>query len=151
MTEQHISNSAEETMAFARAFATRLKRDDIVALFGDLGSGKTQFVKGICKVFHVHTQTTSPSFVILNRYAGSDESGEELLLYHLDLYRIQSLLEIYELGYEEFLQSNGICFIEWAEMLGTLLPQRRYEVHLSFGDQEFERRIDIISMREHKS
>ena len=143
MSETRITASTEETIAFARAFAGRLRRGDIVTLFGDLGSGKTQFVKGVCQGFKTSTPVTSPSFVILNRYNGTDESKNEILLYHFDLYRIQSLAEIYDLGYEEFLQDDGVCLIEWAEMLGELLPKQRYDVRLSLGAEENQRRIEI--------
>jgi tRNA threonylcarbamoyladenosine biosynthesis protein TsaE len=140
------TTSAEETITFACTFAERLQRKDVVALYGNLGSGKTQFVKGVCKAFKVQTPATSPSFVILNRYDGIEKSGEELLLYHFDLYRIKSLNEMYDLGYEEFLQGDGICLIEWAEMLVDLLPERRYDVRLSFGEEENERRIEIVEV-----
>lgn len=146
MSETRTTTSAEETIAFARAFARRLRRGDIVTLFGDLGSGKTQFVKGVCQVFKTLTPATSPSFVILNRYYGTDEYKSELLLYHFDLYRIKSLAEIYDLGYEEFLQSDGVCLIEWAEMLGQLLPKQRYDVRFSLGADENERRIEIAGV-----
>ena len=146
MSETRITASTEETIAFARAFAGRLRRGDIVTLFGDLGSGKTQFVKGVCQGFKTSTPVTSPSFVILNRYNGTDESKNEILLYHFDLYRIQSLAEIYDLGYEEFLHGDGVCLIEWAEMLGELLPNQRYDVRCSLGSDENERRIEIAGV-----
>jgi tRNA threonylcarbamoyladenosine biosynthesis protein TsaE len=104
-------------------------------------------VKGVCLAFGTDTPATSPSFVILNRYNGSDEQKNELLLYHVDLYRVTSLAEIYDLGYEEFLQGDGICLIEWAEMIGDLLPKQRYEVRFSFGEDENERHIEIIGMK----
>ncbi|RPI01747.1 MAG: tRNA (adenosine(37)-N6)-threonylcarbamoyltransferase complex ATPase subunit type 1 TsaE [Ignavibacteriae bacterium] len=143
MRETRITTSAEETIAYARLFAGRLRRGDVVTMFGDLGSGKTQFVKGVAQGFCTERPATSPSFVILNRYSGSDKNNSEILLYHFDLYRVRSLSEIYDLGYEEFLQGDGICLIEWAEMLGELLPERRYEVRFSLGADEHERRIEI--------
>jgi tRNA threonylcarbamoyladenosine biosynthesis protein TsaE len=146
MSETRTTTSAEETIAFARAFAGRLRRGDVVTLFGDLGSGKTQFVKGVCQAFKTLTPATSPSFVILNRYNGTDERKSELLLYHFDLYRVKSLAEIYDLGYEEFLQSDGVCLIEWAEMLVELLPKQRYDVRFSLGADENERRIEIAGV-----
>jgi tRNA threonylcarbamoyladenosine biosynthesis protein TsaE len=148
MSETRITASTEETIAFASAFAGRLQRGDIVTLFGDLGSGKTQFVKGVCQGFKTSTPVTSPSFVILNRYNGMDESKNEILLYHFDLYRIQSLAEIYDLGYEEFLQGDGVCLIEWAEMLGELLPKQRYDVRFSLGAEENQRHIEISGVYE---
>jgi len=143
MIEAHTTTSTEGTISLAGTFAGSLRRGDIVALSGDLGSGKTQFVKGVCRTFKVHTSVTSPSFVILNRYDGVDNSGNELLMYHFDLYRIKSLTELYDLGYEEFLRGDGICLVEWAEILGDLLPERRYDVRLSMGADENERRIEI--------
>ena len=146
MSEIRITNSAEDTVACARSFAGRLKRGDVVTLYGELGSGKTQFVKGVCQAFTSLTPATSPSFVILNRYNGMDEQKNELLLYHFDLYRVKSIVEIYDLGYEEFLHGDGVCLIEWAEMLGELLPNQRYDVRFSLGSDENERRIEIAGV-----
>ena len=143
MTETRTTTSVEETIAFARTFANILRQGDVVALYGDLGSGKTQFVKGVCQAFNVLRPATSPTFIILNRYDGTDKSGKEILLYHFDLYRITSLTEMYDLGYEEILQGDGICLIEWAEMLSGLFTKRRYDVRLSWGARENERRIEI--------
>ena len=139
-----ISTIAEvETRACAAEFANTLQRGDVVALTGELGAGKTQFVKGVCEAFGVHELVASPSFVILNRYNGRDSHGEELLLHNLDLYRVRSMQEIYDLGFEEFLYGNGIALIEWAEVLGELLPAQRYDIHLLYGEAEEERVISI--------
>ncbi len=100
MSELRVTRSADETVAYAGAFSSSLKRGDVVALYGELGIGKTQFVKGVCKAFHVRTPVTSPSFVFLNRYEGTDENGTDLLVHHIDLYRITTVDEIFELGYE---------------------------------------------------
>jgi tRNA threonylcarbamoyladenosine biosynthesis protein TsaE len=138
------THSEEETRAFAASFARDLQSGDVVALTGELGAGKTQFVKGICEAFGVHEHVTSPTFVILNRYAGRDVRGEELLLYHLDLYRVRSLQEVYDIGFEELLYGNGIAMIEWAGLLGNLLPARRFDVRLSIGETDNERKIDML-------
>jgi tRNA threonylcarbamoyladenosine biosynthesis protein TsaE len=115
----------------------------VIALFGDLGTGKTRFVKGVCEFFGAKDHVSSPSFIILNRYGGVDEKGEELLLHHVDLYRVKTLDEIYDLGYEEFFYGDGITLIEWAEQLGELLPPRRYEIRLDYGTADTERRISF--------
>jgi tRNA threonylcarbamoyladenosine biosynthesis protein TsaE len=137
------SKSPDETLEIAASFASTLKRNEVVALVGELGSGKTQFVKGICRFFSVHDLVSSPTFVMLHRYDGLDESQKEILLYHFDLYRIKSPSEVLELGYEEFFRGNGICMIEWADMLGDLMPVTRTDVRFSFGSGEQERRIEI--------
>ena len=114
-----------------------------MALTGELGTGKTRFVKGVCEAFGAHQHVSSPSFIILNRYAGKDADDREIFLYHLDLYRVRSLEEIYDLGYEEFVYGDGITLIEWAEQLGGLLPPNRYDVRLEYGTEDAERRISI--------
>lgn len=146
MTRKTVTHSEEETRTFARSFAVELRRGDVIALSGELGAGKTQFVKGVCEAFGVHEPVTSPTFVILNRYDGKDSAGAEMLLYHLDLYRVKSLEEIYDIGYEEFFYGDGIAMIEWSELLGDLLPARRYDVRLSLGESETERVIEIQSV-----
>ena len=147
MREDHWTSSEQESLALAQAFAGRLQRGDVVALLGELGTGKTLFVKGICEAFGAQEHVSSPSFIILNRYEGKDQSNRELLIYHLDLYRVKSLDEIYDLGYEEFFYGDGITLVEWAEQLGDLLPSKRYDVHLSYGESASHRRITIESFR----
>jgi len=140
---KHRTRSEAGTRLLASELAHELHRGDLVALFGELGTGKTQFVKGVCDGFGVRTHVTSPTFVILNRYEGSDAEGGELLIYHLDLYRIGSVREIYDLGYEEFLNGDGVCLVEWGERLERLLPERRFDVRLSYGQSEQERLVEI--------
>ena len=139
----YTTKSVEETLTIASTFAERLRRGDIVALYGELGSGKTQFAKGVCNYFGVRGPVASPTFVLLNRYNGKDGSGKELLIFHLDLYRTKSVTEIYDLGYEEFFSGDGICLIEWAEQLAGLLPECRYDVRLFFGKTEDERIVEM--------
>jgi tRNA threonylcarbamoyladenosine biosynthesis protein TsaE len=141
--EPFLSKSPSETMAFAHSFASSLERNTVVALIGDLGSGKTQFVKGVCQYFQVHELVSSPTFVMLHRYAGRDNENNELLLYHFDLYKVRAVSEILELGYEEFFRGNGICLIEWADKLHDLTPPDRVEINFSLGRGENERLIAI--------
>ena len=143
MTESHQTGSEQETREVARVMAAALRRGDVVALYGDLGTGKTQFVKGLCDAFRVQDTVTSPTFVILNCYSGLENGKKEIFVFHFDLYRVQTAEEIYDLGYEEFFFGDGISVIEWAERLETLLPSRRYDVTILFGEGENERRISI--------
>ncbi|MCX7984635.1 MAG: tRNA (adenosine(37)-N6)-threonylcarbamoyltransferase complex ATPase subunit type 1 TsaE [Bacteroidetes bacterium] len=148
MKKEFYTVTPEETRAVANTFASQLKRGDIVALYGDLGTGKTQFVKGICEAFGATSVVISPTFVVYTRYEGKDRSGKPLWINHLDLYRFQSALELYELGYEEILYSDGISCIEWAERCNDVLPLYRYEVHFLFGKNESERIIRIEQLQE---
>ena len=143
MREEHSTSSEQETLELARSFAQRLERGDVVALWGELGTGKTRFVKGVCEAFGANHHVSSPSFIILNRYEGSDRTKRELFVYHLDLYRVKSTEEIYDIGYEEFIYGDDITLVEWAEQLGDLLPHRRYDVRLAYGEGDCERRISI--------
>jgi tRNA threonylcarbamoyladenosine biosynthesis protein TsaE len=146
MHEEYLTHSEEETVTLACEFAQRLERGDVIALLGELGAGKTRFVKGVCEAFGANRHVSSPSFVILNRYEGTGRDQQELFVYHLDLYRVKSAEEIYDLGYEEFVYGDGITLIEWAEQLGDLLPPKRYDVRLAYGQKETERTISIESL-----
>lgn len=141
--EHFVTTSPRETVEKARMLASRFRRGDVVALYGDLGAGKTQFVKGVGEAFGVSTAVTSPTFVLLNRYQGHDMEGEELLIYHLDLYRVRSVEEIYDIGYEELLSGDCLCLIEWAERMDALLPANRIDVRITAGHQESHRTIEI--------
>lgn len=146
MTRLVQTASAAETRSVARSLGETLRRGDMLALSGDLGSGKTQFVKGLCEALGVAEPVTSPTFVLLNRYQGSDAVGKELLVYHFDLYRLERPEELTELGLEEFLSGDGLCIVEWAEKLGTMLPAIRYDVVIAFGDGDDARTIRISNL-----
>ena len=137
------SSSAEETHRFARDCASTLQRGAVVALSGELGAGKTKFTQGVAESFGVTEPVTSPTFVLLNRYAGRPTNGGELFVYHFDLYRVQSAAELYDIGFEEFVNGNGITLIEWAERFPELLPSNRTDVRLRHDGVEHERIIEV--------
>lgn len=115
--EQYVSSSPEETAELASRLAADLAPGSVVALSGPLGSGKTVFVKGIAKALGVSpSETTSPTFTIINEYAGS------LPLYHIDLYRLEEFSEVLELGLDEYFDGGGIVAVEWPERARLLLP-----------------------------
>lgn len=143
MTGHYRTHSTEETRRIAREFAQTLKRGDVVALVGELGAGKTQFVKGICEGLGIGLTVASPTFVLLHRYVTNDSAGRELIIHHLDLYRIESSAEVLDLGYEELFFGNGICLVEWADRLGEFLPEERIDVKISLGESESERAIEL--------
>jgi tRNA threonylcarbamoyladenosine biosynthesis protein TsaE len=138
--------SEKETIAIGREFAARLTGGDVVALNGEFGSGKTQFVKGVCLGLGVVDVVTSPSFIIMNEYKGERNGTKPIPVFHFDFYRVRSLDEVYDLGVEEFLYGNGICLIEWAKAAASILPEKRYEVALDVLDDQNARDIKIERM-----
>jgi len=141
--ERWVSHSPEETVALGRAVAQRLRRKDIVALIGELGSGKTQFVKGVAEAFHAQPHVSSPTFVIMNRYDGRDADHQEIFLFHVDLYRVEGTDALLDLGLEEVFEAGGITLIEWADRMGPLLPPRRFDIVCSHGTAEQERTFEL--------
>ena len=121
-----LSNSVADTLRTARALAGNLGKGDIVALFGELGSGKTVFAKGIARGLGIRaSDIISPTFVLIREYKGV------IPFYHFDLYRVNGPEDIMDLGYEEYLYGEGLTVIEWAERLGYLLPAEVISVKLS--------------------
>ncbi|HUI29233.1 MAG TPA: tRNA (adenosine(37)-N6)-threonylcarbamoyltransferase complex ATPase subunit type 1 TsaE [Candidatus Acidoferrales bacterium] len=131
-----ISKSEEETIRLGSEFAKKLKSGGVVALYGDLGSGKTQFVKGVCRLFDVKEVVNSPTFTIVNEYHGTmPTSKESIRVFHIDLYRLKNIEEIFGIGYYEYLESGGICLVEWAEKLDGIIPEERFDVKFSVVDE----------------
>lgn len=120
--ETYISHSPEETEEIARKLALRLKSGDFIAFFGGLGMGKTNFVRGLASVLCPGVRVTSPTFALVNEYAG------DLSIFHFDMYRITDSDDLYSTGFYEYLERPGIVAAEWCEMIPEDLPQERYDV-----------------------
>jgi len=130
------SDSSAKTVRTGSSFAAKLKSGDIVALIGDLGAGKTQFVKGMAEYFGIsQLKVTSPTFTFLNVYEGKD-----INFYHFDWYRIKNKKEIFDTGAEEFLFGDGISVVEWYDSDLYDIPDR-IEVRFTIVE---ENRRDII-------
>ena len=108
-----ISHSPADTEALGEKFGRAAQRGQIIALSGDLGAGKTQFVRGVARGLEIPARVHSPTFTLVNEYGGG-----RLKLFHLDLYRLETVAQIVSAGIEEFLQPDGVSVIEWAERLG---------------------------------
>ena len=138
LREEHLTRSPQETIDLGKSFAATLNPGDIVALTGNLGSGKTQFVIGVCEGFRARGHVASPTFTFIHEY---DASFGKLV--HIDLYRINRRSEIDELGIEEYFTERCICMIEWPEIAVDLLPSERYDVTISFGKDDNDRIIVV--------
>lgn len=131
-----VSSSPDQTRAIAAALASGLRGGDVVVLAGDLGAGKTAFVQGAARALGVRVHVTSPSFVLVREYAGRAR------IVHVDVYRMSSLQEVIDLGYEELFAPDTITFIEWGDAVGDVLPDARIEVDIRASSED-DRRIAI--------
>jgi tRNA threonylcarbamoyladenosine biosynthesis protein TsaE len=113
--------------ASATQIAGMLKTETIAAFYGDMGAGKTTLIKAICKALGSVDNATSPTFSLMNEYRTS--SGKKI--YHFDFYRISSLAEVYDMGYEDFFYSGNLCLIEWPEKIAHLLPENCLRIYIT--------------------
>lgn len=145
--EEYISRSEDETLRIARSFAQRLHPGDVIAFYGELGAGKTEFVKGICQYFQVEELVSSPTFTIINHYLGSFPNGEQVVLYHVDLYRVKSPEELAEIGFGECMAtSDSIKMVEWSENADSYLAAvPHYTVRIEFSPESETARIIRIA------
>jgi len=139
--DTYISKSEQDTIAFAKSFASKLKKGDIIVLSGELGSGKTKFVQGVLEYFGLDDEISSPTFTIVNEYV-----KEDICIYHFDVYRLADIDEFYAMGGDEYF-SNGICFIEWGEMIEEILPKHYTKIVFKKSDTNFEYRELLIDKK----
>jgi len=136
-----ITKNAGQTAEYGAELADHflIKKDNIypVCLYGELGAGKTELVRGFLNRFSIHERVISPTYTIIKKY----QSENGITFYHLDLYRINNLNDIKELGIEEMLiEKKSIMFIEWADKMGNLIPSERLDIEISIIDDN-DRRI----------
>ena len=120
-------HSLEEYPTAAKWFTTFLQQGNIFAFYGKMGTGKTTFIKSLCEELGVEDTINSPTFAIVNEY----EDREANTIFHFDFYRIKSIAEVYNMGYEEYFYSNAYCFIEWPELVEELLPEEHIRVDIT--------------------
>jgi tRNA threonylcarbamoyladenosine biosynthesis protein TsaE len=128
---EEIGNAAAEFMPY-------LKYSKVVAFYGEMGAGKTTFIKALCKCLGVTDMVNSPTFAIINEYFTSKKE----LIYHFDLYRLRNMEELMDIGYEDYLQSGNYLFIEWPEKAKEALPLECLVVYISRNDDE-SRKLNI--------
>lgn len=122
-----ITKNENETIKLGAEIASSLKIGDVIALYGDLGSGKTRIVKGVCQGLDVKQMVNSPTFIIVNEYSSQKFHN----IYHFDLYRMRSEDEVLGMGFEDYMNSGGIVLIEWPEHVERLLPVNTIRIHIS--------------------
>lgn len=131
-----IVNSEQETANVVESFSSIIKQGDLIALIGNLGTGKTFFVKKFCELNNI-TDADSPTFSIVNEYRG------EKLIFHFDFYRINKIEELYDIGIDEYIyDEEAVKFIEWADLMPQVLPSKYYKVEFEFISEN-SRKIKI--------
>lgn len=124
---QEISRAAEEFISYVSSSPLQ---SNIFAFFGQMGAGKTTFIKALCNALGVEDDVNSPTFTIVNEY----RSAKGFPVYHFDFYRINSLREAYDIGIDEYFGSDGISLIEWSEKIEELLPDECFRVYVQVDE-----------------
>jgi tRNA threonylcarbamoyladenosine biosynthesis protein TsaE len=132
------TRSAEETVELGKKIGAFLVANDVVCLTGTLGAGKTTLIQGIADGVGVKDYITSPTFIIINEYQG------RIPFFHVDLYRLDNVEQIEDLGIEEYFDRGGACVIEWAEKLGELKPKSCHEIEIEIVSEN-ERKLCVSS------
>ncbi len=139
-----LTNSPEETEAVGEALALELEKDlllpSFIALYGDLGVGKTAFVRGFARVFSPNALVRSPTFALVNEYPSHSRR-----LFHFDMYRITDEDDLYSIGYYDYLEDGSICLVEWSENIPYAIPEEHIRVEISKPDLDIpdKRLIEI--------
>jgi tRNA threonylcarbamoyladenosine biosynthesis protein TsaE len=132
-----VTASPEETRTVGRSLAGFLGPRDVVSLTGDLGAGKTTFVQGAAEGLGVTEPVLSPTFTLVRRYRGS------IPVYHLDVYRLERIQEVLDVGFEEILDEGAVVFVEWGDAIDALLPLEHVQVELTLPVEGDERRLAL--------
>ena len=135
---EFITNSAAETRALGGRLAEKLGPGSVVAFTGDLGAGKTAFTAGLAAGLGITERVTSPTYTIVNEYEGG-----RLPLFHFDLYRLESAEELFDIGWEDYLDRGGVCAVEWSERAADALDGETVFVRIRRGEGDAQRAITI--------
>ena len=135
--QTYISHSEAETESIGEKFAEDLPDGTVIAMYGDLGAGKTAFVRGMAKGMGLSCRVSSPTFTIVNEYIGERE------LIHFDMYRLESADELFDIGWEDYLTRGGVCAVEWSERVDDAMPADTLWVDIARGTGESDRIITI--------
>jgi len=133
-----ISHNEKETLDFGKTLATFLQKGDTVVLTGELGSGKTKLTEGLLTYYGLEDEISSPTFTIVNEYV-----KDNIKIFHFDVYRLEDSSEFYAIGGEEYFD-NGICIIEWGEIIQDALPKEY--IHIQFERNDIDENIRILNI-----
>ena len=135
------SECERDTVLAGEGLGKKLRPGDVVAFYGDLGAGKTAFIRGVAKGLGIEARVSSPTFTIVNEYMGP------VPLFHFDMYRLRSSDELFEIGWEDYLERGGVCCVEWSERVEDMFPENTVRVKIE-KTGESGRLIRIEGVRE---
>ena len=144
MIKEFHTKSVEETEGVGRELAFTLNREKpcFIAMYGDLGVGKTAFVRGLASVLAPNAKVKSPTYTVVNKY-----EGDKIPLYHLDVYRINDEDELYSIGFDDYV-STGICVVEWSENIQESIPSNAVSVKIEKEGANFDMRKITVEVKE---
>jgi tRNA threonylcarbamoyladenosine biosynthesis protein TsaE len=135
-----VTQSPAETGALAERVGALLRAGDVVVLAGELGTGKTVFAKGVARALGIADPVVSPTFTIVHEYEGT------LPLVHVDVYRLDRLQELHDIGFDDLLGADAVTVVEWGDRVGALLPADRLEIRLELGARDDARVVRIAAL-----
>jgi tRNA threonylcarbamoyladenosine biosynthesis protein TsaE len=132
------TRGAGETLALAERVGGLLRGGDVLALSGELGAGKTVFAKGVARALGVRDAVVSPTFTVVREYPGT------LRFVHVDVYRLDRVQELHDVGWDDALDGDSVALVEWGDRVGALLPVDRLEVRIEPGDDDDDRTVTFV-------
>ena len=137
---EFLTRSPEETEALGEKIAGKLCGGEVLALFGEMGAGKTALTRGIARGLGVEGGVSSPTFALMHEYRG------RLPIYHFDMYRVEGWDDLYSTGFFDYLGSGGVLIVEWSENIENALPENAVRIHLRQGETENQRILTLEGM-----
>lgn len=139
MNEERIIeiNNIEDLSQVSDLLIEWRDKSNIIALYGTMGAGKTTLIKNLCKKLGVQDEVNSPTFALVNEYQTDTLDS----IFHFDFYRIKSLEEVFDIGYEDYFYGGSLCLLEWPELIDPLMPEHFIKVEITLGETDTSRRI----------
>lgn len=130
-------NNIEELSKVSELLIDWRDYSNIVAFYGNMGAGKTTLIKNLCAKLGVQDEVNSPTFALVNEYQTENLDS----VFHFDFYRIKSLEEVFDIGYEDYFYGGNLCLLEWPELIDPLMPEHFIKVEITLGDTDISRKI----------